>query len=86
MTKMQVSRFRILLAFAMLVALVGIAALPAYGAHNCGEEGSDDYNQCVSLSDHGADTGSSSTVWYATGGSMNLKCDDDDDTPAPPCS
>ena len=49
MNLMALSRFRILLAIAILAALVALVALPVFSSHTC-VAGSDDYDQCIAQS------------------------------------
>jgi hypothetical protein len=79
-------------AIVVLATLVTLLALPTFSSHTC-VYGSDDYDQCVSSSsaeeesDSGSEPQTSDVpVWLWEIQSDDGGCDNDDDTPAPPCS
>lgn len=78
------------LTIVVVVVLIALMALPAFGSHTC-VEGSDDYDQCMAQqppSEQPTDTGAAppaeAPAWIPEG-LGGVECDDDDDTPAPPC-
>ena len=79
--KTQLSKFKKVLAVALLLALLAsLAALPATGSHEC-TEGSDDYDQCVA-SKGSHDDESAGGSWYNDAPCDNVPDNDIADCPA----